>query len=179
MRSKIESIVRHIFTGAAVWVVDNGWLSATDADESFRIIAALISIIVTRLIIWVLGKFDWVKFFNDASKDGANKLPMVVGMGMAAGFGFFLPSCAPTHYEVNTVPYTEQIKAKPEAVLVAAEDVTPIGQKFQADIRGRVRTDQGDFVVGKDGLEGELVIDRRSDEVKAAERRALEVEATK
>lgn len=174
MRAKIESIVRHIFTGAAVWVVDNGWLSATDADESFRILAALISIIVTRLVIWVLGKFDWVKFFNDASKDGTAKLLIFgVGISAAAGFGFFLPSCSPTHYEVDTTSYAEQIKTKPEAVLVAAEDVTPIGQGFRPEINARVLTDYGDVVVGPDGVSGEVVIDQRS------KQKSIQVEVAK
>ena len=75
---------------------------------------------------------------------------------------FFLPSCAPQTYVVNTVPYAAQLETNPESVVIAPEHVTPIaGFRLEGGIN--VDTEYGRLGYDSDnGLSADLVIDTTS-----------------
>ncbi len=110
---------------------------------------------------------DKIKPFK--SESGIN-LPvlgiLVVGLGF---IGLSLTSCTPTAYQVNTLPYAEQIENSPESVMVKSEHVTPIGG-FQAEFGARVLTDQGEIDVSDRGVSGTVVVDLRSKDAQPADK---------
>lgn len=150
--------------------MDMKLLSSEDAETAVRLLAAFLAIVVSRIIIWGLGKVDFLKFFTSLKNGNGGATNLLMGMcsvGMMAALCVTQLSCSPgalggaTAYRVNTVPYSEQIGARPDAVVIDAEDVEPIGG-FSFKAGAKVITDAGEFDISEAGVSGEVVIDLRS-----------------
>ena len=70
-------------------------------------------------------------------------------------------ACTPTAYQVDLTNYETQVQTTPEAVVIQAEDVTPIGG-FKVEGGAKIITDEGTIDITESGLTGEVVVDLRS-----------------
>lgn len=120
MKEKLQSIIRHLLTGLSTYIVDTGLLSQADADETVRLAAAILAIVVTRVVLWGLAKIN----FKGLVSETDSKFPMLlIGVCMAVGFGGFLPSC-------NSLPNLRI----PEGSSVGARIPIPGVEGFGADV---------------------------------------------
>lgn len=53
----LGSMLRHLLSGGAAFLVDLGLVSATEADEWLRLVVAALVIVISRLVMWALGKY--------------------------------------------------------------------------------------------------------------------------
>ncbi len=119
MKDKITSILRHFFTGFSMLAVDAGLIGKEDAESIVRLTAAAAAIILSRIIIWLLGKINFSQFFDEL-KNGSSQLLMISAMSILA-FGF--TSCAALDIMVDK----SQLKAESDThAIYPSSAVTPL-----------------------------------------------------
>lgn len=91
---KLASVLRHLLSGGAAFLVDQGLLTAGQSDEVLRLVVAALVIVLMRAAMWAVARF--APGLGNLFEKGEN-VPAVVLCGIVTAVGAFgLVGCSST-----------------------------------------------------------------------------------